>query len=43
MPLAAKLIGKERGSFFDFDRPVSDRALVLGVLASLVVFGCRED
>lgn len=38
MPLASKLIGKEKGSFFDFDRPVSDGALVLGVLASLIVF-----
>jgi hypothetical protein len=38
MPSASKLIGKERGYFFDFDSPVSDRALVLGFLAFLVVF-----
>jgi len=38
MPAASKLIGKKRGSFFDFDRPISDRALVLGFLAFLVVF-----
>jgi hypothetical protein len=38
MPLASKLIGKKRGSFFDFDHPISDRALVLGFLAFLVMF-----
>ena len=38
MPSASKLIGKERGYFFDLDRPIGDRTLVVGFLAFLVVF-----
>ena len=38
IPSARKLIGEDRGFFFNPQRPVSDRALFFGFLGFLVVF-----